>query len=88
MRLNSAVIVSLLILLIGFFLDKPYLWFPSSVLLAAIISLFTSKWINSNKIGTSTSVSTVSKFLLSLIGFYSTLGQFGCIGLLIHWFIF
>jgi hypothetical protein len=88
MKINLAVIISVLVLLSGFFADKPYLWIPMSVLIAGVIDLFTRQWVSSDKLGSSQSLSSILKLLLSLIGFYAMIGQVACIVLLIWWFAF
>lgn len=88
MKINLAIIISLLILLTGFFFDQPYLWIPLSVLSAGIIDLFTRQWVASDKLGSARNLSVIVKFIFALIGFYAMIGQIVCIGLVLWWFIF
>jgi len=88
MKINLAIIISLLVLLLGFFTDKPYLWIPISVLVAGIIDLFMRQWVISDKLGSARNFSAILKLLLALIGFYTILGQVVCVVLLIWWFVF
>lgn len=87
MKINSAIIIALITLLLGFFLNQPYLWIPSSVLAAGFVDLFTRQWVMSDRFGTAKNLSALLKFLFTLIGFYAMLGQIVCIGLMLWWFI-
>ena len=88
MKFNTAIIISLITLLLGFFSEQPYLWIPLSVLVAGIIDLFTRQWIMSDRIGQMQRLSMTLKSILALIGFYAMFGQVACIVLIISWFIF
>ena len=88
MKINTAIIIAFLVLLLGFFFGKPYLWIPSSILAAGLIDLLTRRWVISNKLGTARNLSILLKFLFTLIGFYATLGQIACVGLVFWWFVF
>ncbi len=88
MKINLAIIISVLVLLVGFFTDQSYLWIPVTVLIAGIINLFTRQWVSSDELGSAQSFSVILKFMLALIGFYAMIGQVVCIGLLIRWFAF
>lgn len=88
MKINLAIIISVLVLLLGFFKDQPYLWIPMTVLIAGMVDLFTRRWVSSDKLGSAQSLSVILKFVFALIGFYAMIGQVVCIGLLIWWFAF
>jgi hypothetical protein len=88
MKFNTAIIISLITLLLGFFFEQLYLWIPLSVLGAGFIDLFTRQWVMSNQIGQMQKLSMTLKSAFALIGFYATIGQVVCIGLIIWWFIF
>lgn len=85
MKINSSVLIATSVLLLGFFLNKSYLWIPLSVLTTGIIDLFTRQWVNSPRLGSATNFSVLLKFFLALIGFYAMLGQIACIGLIVWW---
>lgn len=86
MKINLAIIISALVLLLGFFTDQPYLWIPVSVLIAGIIDLFTRQWVSSDRLGSAQTFSAILKLLFAMIGFYAMVGQLGCIILTIWWF--
>jgi len=88
MKFNTAIIISFITLLLGFFFEQPYLWIPLSVLVAGIIDLFTRQWVMSDRVGQMQKLSMTLKSLFALIGFYAMIGQMVCIGLIIWWFIF
>ena len=88
MRLNTAIVISLITLLLGFFFEKVYLWVPLSVLIAGIIDLFTRQWVMSDRVGQMQRLSVTLKSLFALTGFYAMIGQVAFIGLIIWWFIF
>ena len=88
MRLNTAIVISLITLLLGFFFEKVYLLVPLSVLIAGIIDLFTRQWVMSDRVGQMQRLSVTLKSLFALTGFYAMIGQVACIGLIIWWFIF
>lgn len=88
MRINLAIIISVLVLLLGFFTDKLYLWIPISVLIAGIIDLFSRRLVSSDRLGRAKVLSSILKLLFALIGFYAMIGQIVCIILLIWWFVF
>lgn len=88
MRINLAIIISLLVLSLGFFTDKPYLWIPISVLVAGFIDLFTRQWVRSGRVGRARNLSGIIKLFFALTGFYAMIGQIACIILLIWWFVF
>ena len=88
MKFNTAIIISLVILLLGFFFKQPYLWVPLSVLGAGTIDLCTRQWVVSDRVGQMQKLSITLKSLLALIGFYAMIGQVACVGLIIWWFVF
>ena len=71
MRLNTAIVISLITLLLGFFFEKVYLWVPLSVLVAGIIDLFTRQWVMSDRVGQMQRLSVTLKSLFALTGFYA-----------------
>ena len=88
MKINLAIIISALVLLLGFFTNQSNLWIPITVLIAGMVDLFTRQWVSSDKLGSNQSLSVILKFMLALIGFYAMIGQVVCIGLIIWWFAF
>ncbi len=88
MKLSTSLIVSLITLLIGLIFSKSLIFIPVSVAIASVIDLFTRQWVMSNELGRMRNLSALLKLIFSMIGFYGTIGQFVCIGLLIKWFIF
>ena len=88
MKFNTAIIIALITLLLGFFFEQPYLWVPLSVLGAGAIDLFTRQWVMSDRVGQMQKLSMTLKSIFALIGFYAMIGQVVCIGLIIWWFIF
>ncbi len=88
MRFNTAIIISLITLGIGFFFHKPLLWLPISILLAGVVDLFTRQWVASDRLGRARNLSMSLKGIFALIGFYGTVGQIACIVLIVWWFLF
>jgi len=88
MKLNTAIVISLLTLLLGVFFDQSYLWIPLSTLIAGSIDLFTRQWVMSDRVGEMQKFSMSLKSFFALVGFYAILGQIVCVGLIIWWFIF
>ena len=88
MKINSAIIIALLTLLLGFFFNQPYSWIPFSILVAGVVDLFTRRWVVSDELGMWIKFSVLVKFFFALIGFYAMLGQIICIGLIFWWFVF
>ena len=85
MRINNAIIISILTLIIGFFFNKPHILIPTSVLTPGVVDLFTRKWVISNRLGSAKNLSALLKLFFTLIGFYAMIGQLACIGLIIWW---
>ncbi len=88
MKIDLAIIISFLVLLLGLSFNKPYLWIPLSVLVAGFIDLFIRQWVISDRLGSATNLSILIKFFLTLIMFYAMIGQMVCIGLVLWWFVF
>ena len=88
MKINYAIIIALLTLLLGFFFNQPYLWIPFSVLVAGFVDLFTRRWVLSDRFGTAKNLSALLKLLFTLVGFYAMLGQVACVVLVFWWFVF
>ena len=84
-RLNSAVVVAVITILLGVVFKQHLLWIPISVLTAAIVDLQTRGWYNSYRVGSMAGLSTGLKFVCSLIGLYAALGQIACLVLIIWW---
>jgi hypothetical protein len=59
MKINSAIIISLIVLLLGFFFGQPYLWVPLSILVAGFVDLFTRQWVMSDRLRSSRSLSVL-----------------------------
>ena len=87
MKINSAILISFFVLLIGFSFDQSYLWIPFSVLVAGITDLLTRRWVTSDQFGSTRHLSALLKLFFALIGFYAMLGQAICIGLILWWLI-
>ncbi len=62
MKLNTSLVVSTLTLIIGIFLNVS-LWVPISVIVASIISLKVSNWVNSERLGSSAVLSSFLKLV-------------------------
>jgi len=88
MKFNTAIIISALTLLLGFFFEQSFLWIPLSVLIAGLIDLFTRRWVMSDRVGQAQRLSMTLKSMFALVGFYAMIGQVVCVGLIIWWFIF
>jgi hypothetical protein len=87
MRINTASIIAIITLAVGLNFGKSLLWLPASILVAAVIDLFAQPYYSSPKLGHWQNTTAFLKFLLSLIGFYATVGQLICMGLLLWWFV-
>ena len=85
MRLNTAIVIATVTLLIGVAFSEHHLWIPISVLCAAVVDLFTRSWTASNHVGEWVALSIIVKFVFALIGLYATLGQLACFGVLAWW---
>lgn len=88
MKLNTALVISVITLILGLIFSKPNIFLPVSIVIASIIDLYTRKWVASNRIGSMIKTSVLLKGLFAIIGFYAMAGQFICLFLLIKWFIF
>jgi len=87
MRINTAIIISFIVLLIGFFTNKSFLWIPLSVLGAGFFDLLTREWVLSDRIGKAKNLSILLKLFFAVVGFYAMIGQIVCLGLIIWWVI-
>lgn len=88
MKLNTALVISAITLILGLVFSKAYILLPVSVVIASIIDIFTRQWVVSDRVGSMLKISILLKVLFAGIGFYAMLGQFLCIWLLGEWFIF
>jgi len=88
MKINLAIIISSIVLLIGLFTGQLYLWIPATVLVAGIIDLFTRQWVKSDRLGEAQTFSIILKLSFAIIGFYAMVGQVLSIILLFWWFVF
>lgn len=82
MKLNTSLVISTLTLIVGIFLNIP-LWIPISVIIASIISLKVSSWVNSERLGSSAVLSSFLKLACSAIMFYAAIGQYICLALVV-----
>ena len=87
MKINSAIIITIVTFIVGFISHQQYLWIPISVLIACLIDLYTRQWVMSDRLGSARNLSALIKFLFAVIGFYAMIGQIICIGLIFWWFI-
>lgn len=78
MKLNSSIIISTTTLIFSFIFPIA-IWLPLSVVAASFISLKVSAWVNSDRLGSSASMSMLLKFICSSIMFYAAIGQYICI---------
>lgn len=85
MRLNTALVISAITLIVGLIFGEAHLWIPISILIAAVIDLLTRQWYSSNAVGEWVAFSIILKFIFALVGFYATVGQLVCVGLLGWW---
>ncbi len=88
MKLNTAVIIAGITLLLGIGFNQSQLWIPLTVLIAGIIDLFTRRWVASDRLGRAVTLSALLKFSMAFVGFYAMFGQIVCVGLIMWWFIF
>lgn len=86
MRITVAIIISLLTVIIGLALAKPYTLVPVSFLIASIIEILTRRWVASRRLGSWTNLSFTLKLIFMLIGFYALIGQIVCVVFIIWWF--
>lgn len=87
MRINIAIVISGITLMLGAILNKSYLWIPLSVLVAGLIDLFTRRWVVSDRLGSAVNISMFLKSFCSLAVLYAMVGEVICVGLIIWWFI-
>jgi hypothetical protein len=87
MRLNTAVVIAGFTLLAGIIFGERHLWIPASILVAGSIDLLTRRWYASDAVGEWMTLSILLKFVFSLIGFYATVGQLACLGLIVWWLV-
>ena len=85
MRLNTSIVISAATLIVGLIFGEGHLWIPISILVAATIDLLTRQWYSSNAVGEWAAFSIVLKFVFALVGFYATVGQRACLGLMGWW---
>lgn len=84
---NLALIVASITTFLGFYFDKSTLWLPVTVFRASVFDLLTRKWVMSERLGSSKTLSMFLKSLCSLVIIYATIGQIICVWLVIKWFI-
>jgi hypothetical protein len=84
MRLNTAIVIAAVTLVMGLLVGEGPIWIPATVLGAGIVDLLTRSWTSSNRIGAS-GFSVVLKTVFLLVGFYAAIGQFVCVGLMLWW---
>lgn len=85
MRLNSSIVIAIITILVSILTQQGSLFFPLTVLIAGIISLYTFTWVVSDKLGRNKNGSLILKFILGLIGIYAIIGQFICVVLIFLW---
>ena len=85
MKLKLVTVVSLITVVVGFFLNGPYLWFPIAVLISAIISLIVSNRVTCDDLGRAQTTNLFLSYLLSITMFFANFGWVVCVGLLIWW---
>lgn len=85
MRLNPSIVIAIITILVSILTQQGSLFFPLTVLIAGVISLYTFSWVVSNRLGSNVTLSVLLKLILSLIGFYAIIGQFICIVLIFLW---
>lgn len=84
MRLNTAVAIAAVTLVVGLLAGEGQIWIPATVLVAGIVDLLTRSWTSSSRVGTS-GFSAVIKTVFLVIGLYATIGQIVCVGLMAWW---
>ncbi|OGJ14108.1 hypothetical protein A2554_01155 [Candidatus Nomurabacteria bacterium RIFOXYD2_FULL_35_12] len=87
MKINIAITISVLTLILGFVTKQVYLWIPLTVLIAGLIDMFSRQWVASDRLGSSINLSMFLKSLCSLAVLYVLIGQIICLGLVVWWFI-
>jgi len=85
--MTLSLIITLVVGIIGFIFAKDFLWIPISGLVASIIDKYVRNWVQSGKLGIAVNISTLIKFVLSLIMLYATLSMIAAIVLLFVWFL-
>lgn len=86
-KLKRAAAVSLVTVLVGLFLNGPYLWFAIAVLIAAISSLIVNSKVTCDDLGRAQTTSAFLNVLLSVTMYFATFGWIVCVGLLIWWIV-
>ena len=85
MRLNTAVVIAAVTLIVSLLTGEGPVWIPATVLVAGIVDLLTRSWTSSTRIGAS-GFSIVLKTGFLLVGLYAAIGQIVCVGLMAWWF--
>ena len=86
--LITTLVIRSLCIILGIYFNKPYLWIPISSVIATIIYAPFHSWCISSAIGSRVILSISIKTILSLIGFYASVGSWASYALLIYWFVF
>lgn len=86
-KLKLVIAVSLVTVLVGLFLDGPYLWFPIAVLIAAIMSLIVNNKVTCDDLGRAQTTNAFLNMLLSITMFFATFGWILSVGLMIWWIV-
>lgn len=88
MRLNVAIVISAVTLVVALILGRPHFWWvPLTILFAGFVDLCTRAWVASPRLGSARNLSIVLKSVCALIGLYAMVGQLICVGLLIWWIV-
>ena len=92
MKLNTASVIAAFTLIAGGYFRQPYLWVPATILLAAVVDLFTRRLVMSDDHTTASEFPPILwraapylKAIFGIIGFYAMIGQVICATLLAWW---
>ncbi len=92
MKLNTASVIAAFTLLAGWYFHQPYLWVPATILLAAVVDLFTRRLVMSDDRATALDFPPILwgsapylKAIFGIVGLYAMVGQVICATLLAWW---
>ena len=86
MRLNTAVVISAITVVVALVMGRPqWWWIPLTILVAAVIDLRTRPWVFSPRLGSARNLSMFLKSICAVIGLYAMIGQLICLGLIVWW---
>ncbi|MEO8378157.1 MAG: hypothetical protein ABI779_00700 [Acidobacteriota bacterium] len=88
MRLNLAIVVSGITLIVALMLRwPPFWWVPVTVLIAGFVDLWTRSWVMSPRLGSARNLSMALKSFCALFGLYAMVGMLACVALIVWWLV-